>query len=460
MNDVAYRRWVCDACGYIYDEAKGDPDEGFAPGTRFEDIPDDWQCPLCGLSKSDLRVLPEQPRAPLAAKSPRVRTSGSKCRGGDDYIVIVGAGIAGWSVAEAIREQDKEVPLLLISSCAGISYSKPALSTALAQGKSVDDLAEQDAVSKAAMLEMDVRTETRLIRIDPKKKRLTTAKGGIQYGKLVLALGAHPRKLEISGDAADTVLSVNDLMAYRKLRTRLQDDVKHVTILGAGLIGCEFAADLSAAGYRVSVVDPADYPLSSLLPEDTAMQLREHMQAEGAQWYFQTSLDSLEYSGSHMRATLSNGEAFETDLVLASAGLLANIELAEKAGLAVGKGINTDRLMRTSEIDIYAIGDCAAVEGQIFAYIEPIRRQAETIAADLRGDSQPFEAHSPLVRVKIPSFPLTICPPESDSGLVDTPHPGDVPGRINYLRDDQIVGFVLSGEQASHGANLYRQLFS
>ena len=59
MNDEQYQRWICDACGYIYDEAQGDPDSGLAPGTRYADIPEDWQCPLCGLRKSDLRLLPE-----------------------------------------------------------------------------------------------------------------------------------------------------------------------------------------------------------------------------------------------------------------------------------------------------------------------------------------------------------------------------------------------------------------
>ena len=61
MSDASYLRWICDACGYIYDEAKGDPDSGLAPGTRYQDIPDDWQCPLCGMMKSDLRLLPEAP---------------------------------------------------------------------------------------------------------------------------------------------------------------------------------------------------------------------------------------------------------------------------------------------------------------------------------------------------------------------------------------------------------------
>lgn len=372
-------------------------------------------------------------------------------------MVIVGAGIAGWSVAEAIRQKDPDSPILLVAACEGISYPKPALSTALASGKSVDDLAEQDAQAKAAQLGLEVRTQTRVLKVDTGKKRITTAKGGIQYGKLVLAMGAHQRELPLSGDAADGVLRVNDLMAYRKLRTRLDQGVRHVTLLGAGLIGCEFAEDLSSAGYAVSVVDPGDYPLASLLPGETAALLRDRLQRNGVHWQFNARLDAVDHGGDRLRATLSSGEAFETDLVLSAAGLVANTQLAEKAGLAVNGGIVTDRMMQTSQADVFALGDCASVEGQVYAYIEPIRRQAATIAAGLRGEDEPFDIKPPLVRVKTPSFPLTVCPPRPVEGLV--PRSSDNPSRIDYLRGEQTVGFVLSGEQAGEGMHLYRELY-
>jgi len=458
MSASDFQRYICDACGFIYDEAKGDPDSGLAPGTRFEDIPDDWLCPLCGLSKGDLRLLPEAPVATAAAKVSKSLTGKRASRGSEDTIVIVGAGIAGWSVAEAIRKNDADTPMLLISACQGVSYPKPALSTALASGKSIDDLADQDAQSKAAELNMDVLTETRVIKIDSKKKRLTTAKGGIQYGSLILALGAHQRELPVKGDAANTVLRVNDLMAYRKLRTRLEEGVRHVTILGAGLIGCEFAEDLSAGGYQVSVIDPTDYPLASLLPVDTAQELRQHLQEKGVQWHFHNTLDSVVHSEGRMQATLSSGDVIDTDLVLSAAGLVANTQLAKKAGLKVNKGISTNTLMQTSIADIYAIGDCAEVDGEIFAYIEPIRRQAETVAAHLAGEVKPFIPRPPLVRVKTPSFPITICPPRiKDSAAVVVQAPVDQ-GRMNYIQGDRVVGFVLSGALVNSGANLYREI--
>ncbi len=458
MSSYDYQRYICDACGFIYDEAKGDPDSGLAPGTRFDDIPDDWFCPLCGLSKSELRLLPEAPVASATTKKTTGKIATNKNRGSEETIVIVGAGIAGWSVAEAIRQRDAETPLLLISACQGASYPKPALSTALASGKTVDDLTEQDALSKAAELNMDVRTETRVIKIDTRKKRLTTAKGGIQYGKLILALGAHQRELPIKGDAAKTVFRVNDLSAYRKLRARLEGGVQHVTILGAGLIGCEFAEDLSAGGYQISVVDPMEYPLASLLPADTAQELRQSLQEKGVKWHFNNTLDSLEHHEDCIRATLSNGDVIETDLVLSAAGLIANTKLAEKVGLAVDKGISTNDLMQTSAEHIYAIGDCAEVNGEIFSYIEPIRRQAETVAAHLAGEVKPFIARSPLVRVKTPSYPVTICPPRPASNAEKIMQAPVDPGRMNYIQGDRVVGFVLSGALVNSGTHLYREI--
>lgn len=461
MSSSDYQRWICDACGFIYDEAKGDPDSGLVPGTRYADIPDDWQCPLCGMRKSDLRLLPDAP----AAVTPRERApnplagAAGKCRGGDDYVVIIGAGVAGWSVAEALRQADPELPVLLVTSCPGASYPKPALSTALAQGKSADDLVQQDAASKAAELGIELRTETRVIKADPARRRLVTSKGVIEYGKLVLALGASQRELPLLGDAAERVMQVNDLRSYRRLRHELDAGARRITILGAGLIGCEFAEDLSGAGCTVTVVDPADRPLASLLPAEMAEALRRRLADKGVDWQMQQTLDSLDRNGDCLRATLSSGTAFETDLVISAAGLVPHTGLAAKMGLKIDGGIWTDRHMRTSDPHVFALGDCAAVQGQVYSFIEPIQRQARAIAGAILDADQPFETLPPLVRIKTPSLPLTVCPPPRGAGDVEAvPQAGDAGCRVDYLRDGHLVGFALSGTCAGQGGELYRRL--
>jgi len=460
MTENNFQRWVCDACGYIYDEAKGDPDSGLMPGTRYADIPDDWQCPLCGLTKSDLRLLPEV--ATVAAKRPATVPSGKSglCKGGDDYIVIVGGGIAGWSVAEAIRRREPMRPVLLVSACHGLVYPKPAISMALAMGKKPDDLVDMDATAKAAELGIEVRPETRIIKLDVARKRLTTVKGGIRYERLILALGAQQRVLTVAGDAADQIVRVNDLGSYRQLRDLMTPGVKRVTILGAGLIGCEFADDMSGAGYQVTVIDPAPRPLSSLVPHQISDELGVRLAAKGVDWKMGATLQELNHGEAGLHAMLSDGKVLETDLVLSAAGLVPNTQLAEKAGLATDIGIVVNNVMQTSRPDVYAIGDCASLSGQVFAYIEPIRRQAEAIAADICGEQERFMPLPPLVKVKTPSMPISVCRPSgpiADDAWVAVDDPDD--GLHFEIRSDKtIAGFVLSGTLASKAGGHYQRL--
>lgn len=462
MNDVAYKRWICDACGFIYDEAKGDPDSGLAPGTLYDDIPDDWQCPLCGLKKSDLRLLPDTPAVtttPARSTGPSSAKS-LRARGGNDAVVIVGAGVAGWSVAEAIRQRDPQRDVLLVTACKGAVYPKPAISLAISQGRSADDLIDSDAITHGAELGIEVQTDTRVLKIDTSRKRLTTTKGGIVYGKLILALGAHQRELPIEGDAADKILRVNDLHTFKKLQQRLAEGVSKVTILGAGLIGSEFADDLSSAGYKVTVIDLGSYPLSGLLPLQMANELQARLAAKGVEWHFGVSLQRVEQGGDSMKAYLSDGSSFSTDIVLSAAGLVANTKLANKSGLNVDVGIAVNSDMRTTDEHIYAIGDCASVEGRLFAFIEPIRRQANAIAADIMGEHESFMPVPPMVKVKTQTMPISVCRPEGnieESAWQMVSH-NEAGSCFEIHNAMKVIGFALSDNLASEAASHYRKL--
>lgn len=464
MQTEPLSRWICDACGYIYDEAVGDPDSGLAPGTRYADIPEDWQCPWCGLRKADLRLLPDQPAAAAPGRDRPARTAstqprGAVYRGSAEHVVIIGAGAAGWGAAEAIRQRQPERPILLVSACAADVYPKPMLSMALSKGKAPSDIVEETAGSRAERLGVELRTSTRVLKLDPARRRVVTSRGAIDYGDLVLALGAHQRALPVAGAAADTVLRVNDLSSYRKLRQRLDGGARTVTILGAGLIGCEFADDLSHAGYTVQVVDPAAHPLERLLPAALAGELAARLAHQGVQWHFGARLATLEPAEQgYYTATLASGERLHTDLVLSAAGLQANTELARKAGLAVDRGIQVDTHLTTSDAHIHAIGDCAEVDGQVFAYLEPIRRQAEALAAALAGCDEPFAAVPPLIRIKTPSLPLSVCPaPVPTESAAWTRVASDDEGSHFELRDgEDLQGFAMAGTRVAAAPALYK----
>ncbi|MEC4714016.1 FAD-dependent oxidoreductase [Cocleimonas sp. KMM 6895] len=383
-------------------------------------------------------------------------------KGSEHTTVIVGAGIAGWSAAEALRRKDPERSILLVSACKGYVYPKPAISLALSQGKKAEDLISMDAEAKALELGIDVRTETRIMRVDTNKKRLVTVKGGIEYDKLILAMGAHQKELPITGNAARNILSVNDLQTYKKLCEKLENEIKHITILGAGLIGCEFADDITKAGYKVTVIDPQQQPLSALLPEAMSNELVQKLSDNGVEWKFGATLDCLnnDVDGAYV-AVLSDDSILKTDLVLSAAGLIPNTKLATKMGLKIDKGICVNNDMQTSNPDVYAIGDCASVEGEVFAFIEPIKRQAETISADITGLQEKFLSLPPLVKVKTPSFPLSICRPIGVDDFEWTTISDQEKGGYFELREgENIVGFALSGDLASGAGSIYKQLSS
>jgi NAD(P)H-nitrite reductase large subunit len=189
-----------------------------------------------------------------------------------DAIVIVGTGLAGYTVAREVRKLDANVPLVLISESDGCFYSKPTLSNALAMKKQPTELALFDASAMAMQLNACVLTHRSVERIAPDGREIVVGGEPLSYARLVLAIGADARRVPMQGDGASDVLSVNSLADYARFRERLQS-AQSVAILGAGLIGCEFANDLALAGYRVSLVDPAAAPLSRLVPEPIGVAL-------------------------------------------------------------------------------------------------------------------------------------------------------------------------------------------
>jgi rubredoxin---NAD+ reductase len=237
-----------------------------------------------------------------------------------DPIVIIGTGLAGYSLARELRKLDQETPLVLLSADDGRFYSKPLLSNALAKGKDADALATASAGEMAQQLKAEVRNHCPVRALRPANREVELEDGHLRYERLVLALGADPIRIPFAGDAADEVLSINDLTDYARFRARLLD-TRRVMILGAGLIGCEFANDLCQAGYQVAVADLADQPLGRLLPPESGAALRAGLAAAGVEWHLGTGAERVDRAGNGYRVTLANGETVEADLVLSAIGL-------------------------------------------------------------------------------------------------------------------------------------------
>ena len=327
-------------------------------------------------------------------------------------VVVIGSGLAGYAVAREFRKLDGDTPLLLLSRDHAGFYSKPMLSNALAGQKTAASLLMKSAEKMASELTADIRAGVSVGAIDTTARTVTTSAGDvIAYRDLVLALGADPIRPSLAGDAADAVLSVNDLDDYARFADALEG-AKSVAILGAGLIGCEFANDLLHRGIAPTVLDVADRPLSRLLPPEASAWLRERLEAAGVSFRFgmaASRVDRVESGG--VRIALSDGGALRADRMLSAIGLQPRSALATAAGIAVARGITTDRLLATSAPHVYAVGDCAEVLGLNLPYVMPLMQQSRSLAATLCGRPTPVDYLAMPVLVKTPACPTIVCPP-------------------------------------------------
>lgn len=402
------KTYQCIVCGFIYDEAAGIPEDGIAPGTRWDDIPADWECPDCGVAKADFEMVEIR-----TARPPLIDLDKENMK----PVIIIGSGLAGYTLAREFRKLDKTTPLFILTADDGGFYSKPMLSNAFAQGKRAEQLVTQNAAQMAAQLSTTIMTGTRVLAIDTVNKEVETTGGTFAYDKLVLAVGAQPIRLSINGDAATNILSVNNIADYSLLRRRIADSGEHahVAILGAGLIGCEFADDLAGAGYRVTVIDPNPRPLAALAAPALSRGLQAALTKRGIAFRLGTTVTRVDRRDNALEVVLADGSRFDIDLVLSAVGLRPDLRLAQASGLRIGRGIVIDAQGRTSAPDVYAVGDCTEYSTDtgtsIRPYVAPLMTAARAIARTLTREPSNIELKPSPVIVKTVSYPMALMPP-------------------------------------------------
>ncbi|ENW27672.1 rubredoxin-NAD(+) reductase [Acinetobacter lwoffii ATCC 9957 = CIP 70.31] len=335
-------------------------------------------------------------------------------------IVIIGSGMAGYAVAREFRKLNPEHELLMICADDAVNYAKPTLSNALAGNKAPEQIPLGDAAKMSAQLNMRIEQHTWVKAIHPEDHQLVLEKDGQEstqnYSKLVLAIGANPVRLAIAGDASDDIHVVNNLSDYKAFRNNLaaRED-KRVVILGAGLIGCEFANDLQNTDHQVTVIDLAPQPLGRLLPEHVATAFQKNLEETGIHFVLGTTVEKVSRAdnGDYL-VTLANGQSLVADVVLSAVGLQPNISLAKQADVHTSRGVLTTAQLETNQADIYAVGDCAEVNGTLLPYVMPIMQQARALAKTLNGEHTAVHYPAMPVAVKTPAAPLTVLPAPVD----------------------------------------------
>lgn len=422
-------------------------------------------------------------------------------------VIIIGSGMAGYTLARELRKLTTSLPIVMVCQDSGDSYAKPTLSNAYAQNKLADSIANASAAKMAETLNLTLLNFHQVTDINAAEQVIVVrslvneaSQTTLAYRDLVLATGAHSRLLPNLAVNHQTIFAVNHLDEYKSFQQRLNTlksqksaPVK-VAIIGAGLIGCEFANDLigqntgnQTADITVAVFDKAARPLAQQLPSEAGIMLQDALTQSGVTFYLGTDITSITTNvntnidtSDNATVTISfdkdnQSQTFEADIVLIAIGLVANTDLAASANIAIAssqhinptithlprtvqQGIKVDAYLATSAKHIYAIGDCANVMGSYMPYVMPLMNQAKALAKTLADPNMaPTKVAYPAmpVAIKTPSLPLVVLPvsgqysddqlywqttPTTD-GMVMTAHPKD--------DSNSILGFVLAGKEAA-----------
>lgn len=372
--------------------------------------------------------------------------------------VIIGTGLSGYTLARELRKLDGETSLVLITADDGRSYSKPMLSNGFAKGKAADELAQADADTQAAALSARIMTHTRVEAIEPHAGRVVTDAGPVEYGRLVLAWGADPIRIPLQGDGLESLYQVNDLMDYGRFREAAAD-ARRVLILGAGLIGCEFANDLINGGYEVAVIAPDSRVLPALLPESASEAVRSGLEEAGVRFHLERSATGVHKTSDGVLVTLDDGTEIEADLGVAAVGLKPRTELARAAGLECGRGIQVNQYLETSMPNVYALGDCAEVCGHVLPYVMPLMAAGRALAKTLTSERTPVHYGSMPVIVKTPACPVALCPPPADAqGEWQVEGDGRDLRVLFRSEEGSLLGFAVTGDCVGEKQSLSKEV--
>ncbi|EIJ33660.1 FAD-dependent oxidoreductase [Thiothrix nivea] len=372
---MEYKCYKCKKCGHIYNELIGDPIFNIPPRTKFSDLPNSWFCSTCG----DSRDLFDEYECSQVED-----IVDDSIHHGTTHTVIVGAGIAGWSLAERLRSHDPNMTITIFTLDDGDYYYKPSISESISKRKSKTDLVLAHGHDRANLLNVNLYSKTEVLGINRTAKQLITASGKYSYEKLVLSVGASPIKI-FPKNIQPYIFFLNNLDQYEVLASNLLNNHKSILVVGAGLVGCEISDDLSRAGHKIWLHDISPRILSKITSEEVSSFIQNKFSKTGVKFILNCSILSIEKNKNNFLVNFSSGKKITCDIIISVVGLKPNIHLAFNTEIATGSGIKVDDYMMTSDPNIWAIGDCIEHAGETAFFIDNIMHQVEIAANAICG---------------------------------------------------------------------------
>ena len=296
-------------------------------------------------------------------------------------IVIIGSGMAGYMLAQNIRQIESNKSITVVTQNDGRFYPKPMLSTALYHKKSPDHIVTATAQEMMDKYNIHVMTNAPVTEVDFAQKKVQLPNQSLAYDQLVFATGSKSNKIPKVKDV-EGLLSVNSMEDYEALLDQLPH-AQEILIIGSGLVGIEFSHDLLTAGHRVSMVSQTEEALWGLVPKAIGLKCRDHLIDMGLEWITDAGVRDVQRQDKKLSVHFSEQPIKQYDLVLSAIGIAPNTDLAKQSGLNTKRGIITDTYGCCRAKDVFALGDCAEIYGLNLTYVAPIKQQAQAIAKTL-----------------------------------------------------------------------------
>lgn len=412
---VAATRWQCIICNYIHE------------GVVVPDV-----CPVCGAASDNFEAAEEV--------HPPQHLSGST------RVVIVGGGIAGVAAAEAVRSVSQDTALTLLCSEPELPYYRLNLTRYLA-GEIARDALPLHPESWYAERRIQVLCAVPVDHLDPSAKRVLLADGrSLAYDSLILTSGSHPHVPPLPGVQLGGVVCLRTAADADALIARLKPGAPCVCI-GGGVLGIEVAGALARRGAAVTLLESHDWLMPRQLNQTAAGYLERHLSGIGVAVLKRARTQSLEGAGELEAVTLQDGRRLPAQLAVIATGVRPNTALARKAGLAVSTGVLVDGTLATSIPGIFAAGDAAEHNGQLYGTWAASQYQGAIAGLNALGNHTLFGGIPRANTIKAVGLDLTSVgrfQPE-DGGDLFVEEAAEETYQAYVLRDNRLIGALLVG---------------
>jgi len=450
-------RWKCEVCGYIH-EGDFPPDscpvcgadkEAFTPFEAVVQKPQkvsSWKCSVCGYEQGE---KPQKCAVCGAGKDLFIPSEKEAKETSSDTkrdLVIIGAGIAGFTAAEQARQSSQNASITLISKEQNLPYYRLNLTRYLA-----GDIEEKDLLlqSQTWYDENNIKLVFDEAKsIDPESKKVNLESGkSISYDRLILANGSHPFIPPIEGNNIEGVFELRTIEDAKKI-IEYSKGKKSCICIGGGLLGLETSGALNKRGLNVTVLEGFGWLLPRQLPKTAGLKLKDYVVSTGVNVESMVKTTQVTGDDSVKGVKLEDGRTLSADMIIISTGIRANSYLARKSGLKVGNGVLVDDSMSTSDSNIYAAGDVAEHAGIMYGIWPASYAQGMVAGINAAGGNAEFPgmAHSTRLKVlDVDVFSIGKISFDDASYKICEKDMGD---SYHYFacRDGNIIGAVLYGD--------------